>query len=172
MVSWILILILRLIHILSGVFWVGTAVFSGLFVFPTVEATGEAGKAFLDHLVNQAKISRFIGIAAALTVLAGATLYWIDSDGLNSSWISAGPGIGFGIGGLLALVGFVTGILGTRGRVSAAKLAMQISAGKPTSEPMDQIKNILRTAGFWAVISNLALVLALACMATARYWRF
>ncbi len=37
------ILILRLIHILSGVFWVGINIFLNFFISPTIAATADAG---------------------------------------------------------------------------------------------------------------------------------
>ena len=37
-------LVLRLIHIFAGVFWVGLALTLSLFVGPSVNATGKAGQ--------------------------------------------------------------------------------------------------------------------------------
>ncbi len=167
-----LVIILRLIHILSGVFWVGSAIFSGFIIFPAVGATGEAGKQFMGYLVTKAKISQRIGIAAALTVLAGGALYWIDSDGLKSSWTTAGPGLGFGIGGLLALLGFVLALLSSIDRATLIKLAGQLGNGKPAPEQMNQILTLQKRSNTLGLIGNIALILALACMATARYWHF
>ncbi len=167
-----LIIVLRLIHILSGVFWVGSAVFSGFFVFPAVDATGEAGKKFLEYMVAKAKVAARISVAAVLTVLAGGWLYWIDSAGFTSNWTSAGPGWGFGIGGVLGLIGAVTGGVGSKDRATFTKLIAGIPDGKPTKEQMDQIQKLQAQSNRWGLISNFALILALACMATARYWQF
>lgn len=166
------IVILRLIHILGGVFWVGSAVFSGFFVFPAVDATGNAGKKFLEYMVTKARVATRIAIAAVLTVLAGGWLYWIDSAGFTSGWINSGAGLGFGIGGVLGLIGFVTGGLGSRDRASFTKLIADALDGKPTAEQMEQIQKLQTRSNRWGLISNVALILALACMATARYWRF
>lgn len=166
------IVILRLIHILGGVFWVGSAVFSGFFVFPAVDATGDAGKKFLEYMVARAKVSTRIAISAVLAVLTGGWLYWIDSAGFTSGWKNSGAGLGFGIGGVLGLIGFVTGGLGSRERAAFVKLTAGISDGKPTGEQMDQIQKIQARSNRWGLISNIALILVVACMATARYWRF
>ena len=37
-------IVLRLNHILSGVFWVGSSIILGFFITPTVAATAEAGQ--------------------------------------------------------------------------------------------------------------------------------
>lgn len=57
-------LVLRLIHILAGVFWVGGSLVLGLFIGPTVAATAEAGQKFLAHMVTKAKITARITAAA------------------------------------------------------------------------------------------------------------
>ena len=125
----------------------------------------------MEYMVAKAKVSTRIGIAAVLTVLAGGWLYWIDSAGFTSSWTSVGPGRGFGIGGVLALIGFVTGGLGSRDRATFTKLIAGIPDGKPTKEQTDQIQKLQARSMRWGLFSNIVLILALACMATARYWQ-
>ncbi len=77
--TWII--VLRIIHIVSGVFWVGGSLFLGLFIGPTVNATAEAGQKFMAHLITKARLATRVSAAAGLTVLAGAILYWIDFAG-------------------------------------------------------------------------------------------
>ena len=139
------------------------------FVGPTVQATGEAGQKFMAHLVTKAKISMRITIAAILTVLAGGWLYWIDSGGLTSAWKNSGSGIGFGVGALFALVGLVFGIMVGVNIEALVKMGGQIQ-GKPTPNQMNQIQAIQKRLEAVGTIGSVALVLALACMATARYW--
>ena len=98
-------IVLRLIHILSGVFWVGGAFFLGFFVNPSIQATAESGQKFMAHLMTKSGLTFRITIAAFLTVLAGGWLYWIDSGGLTSVWIHSATGWGFGIGGIFGIVG-------------------------------------------------------------------
>ena len=106
-----LVLLLRLVHIFSGVFWVGSSLMTYFFITPTVFATADAGQKFMAHIVTKAKLSTRIAVSAILTVLAGGWLYLIDSQGLTSSWQSSGPGLGFGIGGLFAIIGLIFGLL-------------------------------------------------------------
>ncbi len=77
--TWII--VLRIIHIVGGVFWVGGSLFLGLFIGPTVNATAEAGQKFMAHLMTKARLATRISAAAGLTVLAGAILYWIELAG-------------------------------------------------------------------------------------------
>jgi uncharacterized membrane protein len=162
---------LRIVHILGGVFWVGSAVFNGLFLGPAVGATAEAGQKVVAHLVTKARLTTMISAAAGLTVLAGGALYWIDSQGLTSLWTRSGPGTGFGLGALFALVGFVFGIIVGRDMSTLVRVASQIS-GKPTPEQLGKIQATQQQLAYAGPTNTVALVLALLCMATARYWLF
>jgi uncharacterized membrane protein len=166
-----LVIALRIIHILSGVFWVGSALFNGLFLGPAAAATAEAGQKVVAHLVTKARLTGRISAAAGLTVLAGGALYWIDSQGLTSLWTRSGPGTGFGLGALFALVGLVFGIIVGRDMTAIVTTASQIS-GKPTSEQLGKIQAAQRQLAYAGPTNTIALVLALLCMATARYWLF
>jgi uncharacterized membrane protein len=98
----IYLLVLRLVHVFGGVFWVGGALMMNFFIGPTIGATGQAGKQFMGHLMVRMRLSTIMTTIAILTLLAGGLLYWRDSQGLTSMWMSAGSGIGFAIGELQA----------------------------------------------------------------------
>lgn len=166
-----LVLVLRLIHILGGVFWVGSSVILGFYIAPTVAATAESGQKFLAHLVTRARITVRITEAAVLTVLAGGILYWIDSQGLTSAWQRSGPGVGFGLGGLFALVGMAFGILVGKNTSLLGNMVGQIQ-GKPSPEQLTKMQAAQKQLAYAAPISTVALIVALICMATARYWLF
>src|SRR6185436_11222833 len=133
-----LIWLLRIIHILAGIFWVGGALMMAFFIGPAVGATAEAGQKFVGHLMGNLKFSSRVSAAAGLTILAGFILYWIDSDGFTSAWMSSGAGRGFGIGAAFALIGLVFGILVGRTMKSMAQLGAQMQ-GKPSAEQMQQM---------------------------------
>jgi hypothetical protein len=165
----ILILLLRLVHIVAGVFWVGGSVLTTFFIDPAAAANGDAGQQFYGRLVRQARLSQRFAAAAGLTVLAGAWLYWIDSAGLTSDWMRSGPGLGFGLGAVLALIGFAFGF-----RVGA--LTRRIGSltstikGTPTQGQILELDAAQRQMHRLRLIQDPLLILALACMATARYW--
>ena len=46
-------LVLRLIHILGGVFWVGAAWMMTLYIAPSVGATGDSGLQFMRHMMGK-----------------------------------------------------------------------------------------------------------------------
>jgi len=162
-------IILRFIHILSGVFWVGGSLILGFFISPTVAATADAGQKFMAHLVTKGKITIRITVAAILTVLAGGWLYWIDSDGLTSGWQTSTAGIGFGIGAVLALIGLIFGIMVGINTIALVTVGGRIQ-GKPTPEQMSQIQAAQNQLKIVGPLNQAGLILALICMATARYW--
>ncbi len=165
----ILIISLRLLHIVAGVLWVGAALVNTFFLTPTIAATGETGQKFMAHLFGQARLTARITLASYLTVLAGAALYWIDSQGFTSAWRSSGPGIGFGLGALAGLIGFGFGQVVGKNAAAIARIAGQIqgAATPEQSGTLARARSAMATAGN---ISTALLILALALMATARYW--
>ena len=164
-------IVLRLIHIVGGMFWIGSTLLMVLFILPSVHATTESGQKFLALFLIKTHYGRLLGLSAILTMLAGASLYWIDSAGFTSHWTRSGPGLGFGIGGILGVIGFISGNRFGNNIMTLGRTVVQIE-GEPTVEQkasMDAAQRPLRTLG---AISTIALFLALICMATARYWRF
>ena len=162
-------IVLRLIHIFSGVFWVGGALFLGFFVNPSVQATADSGQKFMAYLMTKSGLTLRITAAAFLTVLAGGWLYWIDSGSLTSVWMHSATGWGFGIGGIFGIIGFIFGSMVGRYSSTLGKIASQIQ-GKPTPEQMNQIQTIQKQLSSVSTIDTIALILSLICMATARYW--
>ncbi len=165
----VLLIILRLIHILSGVFWVGGAVIAYFFLFPAVAATGAAGQQTMGHIVNKGRLTARLTIASMLTVLAGAALYWIDSHGFTSPWTVSAPGLGFALGAIFALVGLGYGLVVGRSFQALSRMAAA-SQGKPSPEQLSQMQAIQKRIAMASQINTFALILALVCMATARYW--
>ncbi len=163
----ILVIVLRLIHVLAGVFWVGGAIISTFFLAPTAAATGEVGQKFMSHLMTQARINVRFMIASILTVLSGAWLYWLDSGGLTSGWISSGAGWGFGLGAVFALIGAGVGSMVGRNAARMGKIAGE-AHGKPTPAQVMEMQAAQRQMTMASRLSTIALVIALALMATAR----
>ena len=161
--------LLRIIHIVGGVFWVGGTLIMTFFIGPTIGATAEAGQRFVGHLMNNLKFSNRMSAAAGSTVAAGFILYWIDSHGFTSQWMHSGAGRGFGIGAGFALIGFVFGILVGQTTKAMARLGAQMQ-GKPSAEQLSQMQTIRKQQGTYSIITTVALILALVFMATARYF--
>lgn len=167
-------ILLRILHIISGVFWVGAALMLTFFISPTVGATKEAGQGFMRHFMGNTKFNLVMWTSAITTVLAGSILYWQNSAGFTSAWIHSGPGIGFGIAAGFALLGLVAGVFQNRNSNALAQLGGQIqSQGKPPSPVqaarLQSLSKALSTGG---KLNAAFLILATIGMAIARYLSF
>jgi len=162
-----LIWLLRIVHIVGGVIWVGGTLTMTFFIGPSIGATGEAGQKFVVHLMNNLKFSNRMSAAAGLTVLAGIILYALDARA-GAAWQRSGMGIGLSIGAVFAIIGFIFGILIGRTTNAMARLGTQFQ-GKPTSDQMNQMQAIRKQQALYSNISAAALILAVVFMATARY---
>jgi len=166
-----LVLILRILHIISGIFWVGGGLIMNFFIGPTLRATGDAGKQFAGHLITKTRVTAVMTGAAYTTLIAGFLLYGIDSAWFSSPWIQSGAGTGFGLGALFALIGFVTGLMNGSNNTKMAKLGAQIQ-GQPTPEQMAAMGAIQKQQGWVIPVNTYSLLLAVLFMATARYLKF
>ena len=166
-----LIWLLRIIHIVGGVIWVGGTLIMTFFIGPTVNATDQAGQRFVGHLMNNLKFSNRMAAASGATILAGVILYWIDSQGFTSPWMTSGAGRGFGIGAAFALIGFVYGILIGRTTKDMAQLGAQMQ-GNPSAAQLAQLQTIRRKQATYSIISTVTLLLAVIFMSIARYLQF
>ena len=114
----------------------------------------------------------FFPIVALLTVLAGAALYWRDSNGLDPDWLVSGPGIAFTIGGLAAIVALVGGfILIGPSIAEQAAVQKELAAGDgvPTAEQQARLE---RADGRMRLANRIDLPLILLAgltMAVGRY---
>jgi uncharacterized membrane protein len=164
-------LLLRLVHILAGIFWVGAIFLIAGFLLPTTRATGPAGGRFMQHLMQQRKLPTFLAIAMLLTVLSGFTLYGRIVAATHGAWAGTPPGIAYGVGGLAAILGALVGMLvsGPAARRMAAIGQNSAQAGGPSAEQQAEIGRLQGrmvlgsrlVAGFLAVAAGL--------MAIARY---
>lgn len=169
-----LVIILRLLHILAGVFWVGAALMLTFFISPTVGATQEAGQGFMRHFMGNTKFNLAMWTSAITAVVAGAILYWIDSNGFTSAWQSSGPGIGFGVSAVFALLGLITGVFQNRNSNAMAQLGGQIQSqgGPPSPEQAARLQSLGKVLATGGILNVTFLVLATVGMAIARYLRF
>lgn len=166
-----LLITLRIIHIVAGVIWVGGTLIMTFFIAPAAGATMEAGNKFLGHIMNNMKFGQRMAAAAGLTILAGGILFWIDSDGFTSAWMSSGAGIGFGIGAAFAIIGFVFGVLIGNTARAMAKLGAQLQ-DKPSSEQATQIQTLRKKLSTYSMTASVTLIFSVIFMSIARYLVF
>src|SRR5436309_9044802 len=111
-------IVFRIVHILSGVLWVGSAFLVAVFIEPTVAAIGPAAGPFMSHMIEKLKISKVITALGGLTLLGGSLLYWHDFhvyyDGTLGDFVTHRLGFVLTIGAISTFIAFFGGILGIK----------------------------------------------------------
>ncbi|MFN2418829.1 MAG: hypothetical protein ABR593_07895 [Candidatus Limnocylindria bacterium] len=167
------VLVLRLIHIAAGAFWVGAVFTFFLFVQPAAMAVGPEATKFTYQLIPHRRLPAVILGAAATTVLAGSLLLVVTSNGLDPDILFDVSRLGFTVGGVSAILTFVIGALYVfpRTRVVERTIGRLVAEARPPTP--DEQQTLARTAresrrAGWLVLIGLAV--AVVAMATARYW--
>jgi uncharacterized membrane protein len=165
------IFVLRLLHVLGGVFWVGTVIFMSGFMMPALAGNGAATGAVLGGLQRR-KFMVILPVVALLTLLTGLRLIWIASGGFTPAYFHTPTGGTFAGAGLLAIVAFLIGLLVARpAAVRAAQLAPKLESASPAErEAIVREMGSLRARNATSMTLVTALLaLTTAGMAVARY---
>lgn len=166
--------VLRLIHILAGVLWVGSVFLFVVFVQPSAAAIAPAGAPFMAELLGKRRlVDRIIAIGAT-AVAAGLLLYWKDwhDAGTFGDWIGSRFGLALTIGALTAILALAVGVTVTRPNVQrllALGRDVAASGGPPTPEVAAEIGAIQGRLRIYARVSLGLLIVAVLLMSTARY---
>jgi hypothetical protein len=164
--------VLRVVHILAGVFWVGAAFTTILFLQSTAREVGPAAAPFMAHLAGKKRLVDWVLRAAGLTILAGLLMYWRVSDGLDADWIGSAPGLSLTIGALCGIAAFSLGLSIVRPTIQESlSIGREVAAGggTPTPEQGARMQALqTRSKAVGQVIVPL-LVVAVTGMAAARY---
>ena len=165
-------LVLRLIHILSGIFWIGSGLFTFFFLSPALASTPAVMGQVMAGLQRR-RVFTVQQIAAGLVLLSGLRLLMIDSAGFSGSYFATGTGRTFAISGVFAIIAAVFNFGVARPTmVRAGALAASLAASSDTSEKarltreLDKLRKRGAIAGMLAVSFG---ILAASGMAVARY---
>lgn len=126
--------LLRLIHILAGVFWVGSVLFFARFLLPTAAALGPAAGPVMEHLARVRRVPQVLLGAGAANILTGLALYWHDSMGFRAEWLGSTPGMIFGAGAVLSIIAILIGL--TVNRPTAERLGSLMGAIPASGGPL------------------------------------
>jgi uncharacterized membrane protein len=162
----------RLVHILAGIFWAGSAVFLAAFVEPAVHSLGPDGGRFMQVLMRQRRLPLYLTIASVLTIASGVPLYWRDSGHLRWAWIQSGPGLAYSLGAILAIVDAFIGPLvnsPTAARVGVVAQRIQTAGGPPSPADVAELTKLQTRLRLASRVGAVLLAIAAATMAVGRY---
>ena len=93
----------RLIHVVTGTFWVGGAVIVALSVVPAIRAAGPAGAVVLRNLMVVQKLPYVLIAVGIVSLASGAYLTFVVSNGFIISWLRTGVGATYAVGAVSAV---------------------------------------------------------------------
>ena len=165
-------IVLRLFHILSGIFWVGSGIYANFFLVPALRESPAVMGQVMAGLMRR-RVFRVIEIAAGLTILSGLRLMWIDSAGFSGSYFDTGTGNTFGIGGAAAIVAAVFNFgVGMPAMRRAGAIASLLAASSDAAEKArltQQVDRLRKRAGIAGTLAVSFGIIAASAMAIARY---
>lgn len=165
-------LVLRLIHILLGIVWLGSGVFAAFFLIPAIAGNAQLMPGVMGGLQKR-RVFIIIPTAGLLTILAGIRLLWIDSAGFADSYMQTGPGRTFSVGGTAAIIALLLQVFVSRpAGVKLGSIAAQL-AGSPAAPERDRLnaeaERLRRRNAMATLAAVLFGLLAASAMAIARY---
>lgn len=172
--------VFRLLHIVSGALWFGSAFLFIRFIGPSAAELGPAAGPMLQEIVKKRKVTKVITTLAVTTVLAGWIL-WIR-DGLELSdllgvsfgtWVGNRAGLVLMIGGIIATFAALEGVFligPTVERLVDLGGRIASGGGPPSAELQADLGKQSRSLEQHGKIHLVLLLLAVTAMATARFW--
>lgn len=166
------IVLLRLLHIVLGVYWAGTIAFTALYLEPSVRAVGPPGGQVMAQLVKRGHLN-VMPIVALITILTGIELYRRASAGFELAWIGSTQGMTLTIGALTAIVALVVGVFVMRASslkaMAKTPSAQQAPDGPERERLLEEIQSLRRRATLSLRWVAGLLGISVAAMAVARY---
>ncbi len=163
-------IVLRLVHILAGVYWAGAAFFLADFVTPSVRATGETGQKFMQHLGLKTRLSPSLALASTLTFFSGLLMY-MRLFGMRRDALASGPGLFLFLGGVVGTFAWLHGYFAQNRTIQRMKkLSAEMSAGgPPDADQIAQMHKYSASVARNGQITAVLVAVSLVGMAVAEY---
>jgi uncharacterized membrane protein len=167
-----LMLALRIAHIGGAVLWAGGAmVFLG-FVAPAIARQGPSAEGVMADLLRPSRLPRYFAIVSTVTVAAGATLFWRDTNGFDPDILKLTSFRAFTVGGAFGAIAWVFAIFvlprAVR-RIGEAAAALRAVEGRPPIELLERMEAAQDRLRWSGIALLLCLGVAVVAMSVARY---
>ncbi len=163
--------LLRLVHVLGGISWAGSALFLTVFLGPALAASGpNAGPVM--HALKARRLVAFMPAVALLTIASGLRLMWITSGGFALAYFTTPHGLAFAVAGTSAIIGFVFAMLvlrPTQERMAQLGQAIARAADEQRATLARELDAVRRRNAMASAFSLTLLLLGAGGMAVARY---
>lgn len=168
-------IVLRFFHIVAGAAWFGASFLFTGFVGPSAAETAPSSGQLMSVVVKRRRVAKVLAGLAITTVIAG-WLMWLRNAFASPSmgdWVFSSFGLVLTIGGVAATAAAYFGITGIGNNVERlVDLGDEVAAsgGPPTPEQGARMAHLGAEIAKHGRIDIVLLFIAVAAMATARYW--
>lgn len=165
------IIILRLIHVLGGIIWVGSGVFTAVFLAPALRTSGTPPGPLFAAL-GQRRMFVVLPAVALLTILSGSRLLAIVSGGFTKAYMNSATGRTLAWSGVAAIVAFLLSLLIARPALVRGGQLAAAAAKAPEADRARLSREaaiLQRRGGMASTVAVTLLVVAATGMAIARY---
>jgi len=90
----VVLFLLRAIHIVGGVLWVGGVVVVGLFLLPATQAVGPAAQPMMQFIMGRRKLPVYLMSLGVVTTLGGLLLFYRNVSLTGGAWARSPMGVG------------------------------------------------------------------------------
>lgn len=164
-------IVLRLLHVLGGIFWVGGGLYSTLFIVPALAKAGPATGPIMAELMRR-KLFTVLPVVALLTMLSGLRLLWIVSGGFTGDYFGTASGLTYAIAGGASIVGFLAAMFFARPagvRLGALMPTLAALTGEAKTKAEAEAAALRVTNARWTAVAMGLLAVSAVGMAVARY---
>lgn len=164
-------IVLRLVHVLGGIFWVGGGLYSTLFMMPALGKAGPAMAPIMAELMRR-KLFTVLPVVALLTMLSGLRLLWIVSGGFGAGYFGTASGLTYSIAGGASIVGFLAAMFYARPagvRLGALMPTLAALTGEAKTKAEAEAAALRNQNALWTAIAMGLLTVSAIGMSVARY---
>lgn len=164
-------LFLRIVHIVTGVFWAGTVFFIVSYLMPTFKAVGPDAAKVAGELRNRGMFNT-VPMIALIAIASGLWMYMIRMGG-TTDWARTREAMTLGTGALSAIIAVTIGWFGMRANTfkagDLAAAAMNGPAGAERDAKMAEVQKLRGKAMMAGRAVATLLLITVVAMAIARY---
>jgi uncharacterized membrane protein len=164
----IVMLVLRVLHLFCGAFWVGGALVGAFFLGPAVQRMGPDGGRFMHELMQRRRFGLYMTLAGGFTVLTGLAFL---GHGMSSEvWRASTYGRTMMTGSALGVLALVLGHsvnAPTAKRLGALGAEMQAAGGPRSPDQHAEVARLQRRLRTASVAVAILLSLTVVAMAAA-----
>lgn len=162
----IVLFLLRAIHVVGGVLWVGGVVVVAFFLLPATQALGAQAQPMMGFIMGRRKLPVYLMVLGILTTLAGLVLMWRNISLTGGAWARSPMGMGFSVGATAAILALIVGM------TVSAPTAKRLGPPKPGAAPLSDEERaaLTKRLALGGRITFVLLSISALFMATARYF--